>query len=139
MKKVEYIEKYGQEKWDERMRKKRGKYKKKEHNDVSFKVTIPISPMPSITENYTEYMECLEEFAKLTSRLQKRLRGWWGTITEKDFILVVTQRNKTKLANKYSVRIDLTQLNIDEETERIFTEGAKEEVKKFLDNYERDL
>lgn len=110
------------------------KTKKKVEPIDNILVKVPVSADTNIF-----ILDRLGEQNRIISKLQRRLNGWWSKETDKRFILVTDYGNLDKGKNTFSYKIDLTQLNLSQEEIDRFTEGAKTVVKKFLDDYERDL
>ena len=81
----------------------------------------------------------LEEQERIVAKLQRHLISWWKSQTDKRFILVCDYGNLVKHKNTFSYKINLTQLNLNQEEIDRFTRGVKTKVKVFLDDYERDL
>ena len=109
-------------------------YQKKVKPIDNITVKVPVSADTSIF-----ILDRLGEQNRIISKLQRRLNGWWSKETDKRFILVTDYGNLNKGKNTFSYKIELTQLNLDEETIAKFTEGVKTKVREFLDEYERDL
>ena len=98
--------------------------KKKIINDMSFKVSLKERGLATRVDNSGEYHHALEEIDRIVARSQKILTSWWKKETDKPFILVCSQGNKAKARDNYSIKVDLSQLNLDEETMKRFKEGA---------------
>ena len=106
--------------------------KKQMVNDIQLKLMCSIGKHT----NYNELMERLDEAEKMAGRIQRRLTAWWKTITDRRFILVVTAGNKVKYEDMMTFTVDLTMLNMDEQTIHNFKVGAPEIVRRFLNNEE---
>lgn len=107
------------------------KLKKKQMvNDIQLKLMCSINK----DTNYIELVERLDEAEKMAGRIQRRLTAWWKTITDRRFILVVTAGNKVKYEDMMTFIVDLTMLNMDEQTVHNFKVGAPEVVRRFLNN-----
>lgn len=140
MKKDEFIQRYGEEAWkvqlekQKRSREKMGGYTKASGyvprkmrnltNDTSFKVYYEMRD----EEDRFDKMDRLETAHRVIAQLQKKLRLWWKSKTDKDFILVVDLGSKVK--DRWAVKVNLTQLNMDKNTVDAFTKGAKEIIKQ---------
>lgn len=109
------------------------KAKKKVEPINNILVKVPVS-----ADTKVAIMDRLGEQEKIVGRLQKHLISWWKKQTDKRFIIVVDYGNLGQYKNIFNYKIDLTQLNLDEDTIAKFTEGVEVKVKEFLDN-ERDL
>lgn len=107
--------------------------------DVSVKVEVKNPIVQSSRNDTVAYRDSLEEFARLTAQVQKRLRIWWesetGLRSNSDFILVATQNNKAKYVSKYSIRVDLTQLSLTNELISKFEHSVKKEVERIVQEY----
>ena len=109
-------------------------YKKKVKiiDNIDVNIEVPIEPIIPKADDWKEYDDRMEEYKKITATLQKKLRSWWSGETTSRFILVCTQNNKKKLDDKYSVKVELTQLNLDKDTIDRFKEGAKRIVNLYF-------
>lgn len=110
------------------------RYRKKikQIDNISIKVYLN-KDFASRTDGAKVYMEALEEIDIIAAESQKVLRQWWKTQTNKPFILVVEKGNKKKSTDKYSLIVDLTQLNMDEQTIETFKIGAEAELIKYFE------
>ncbi|MBO7734375.1 MAG: hypothetical protein J6S67_17555 [Methanobrevibacter sp.] len=139
MNKEQYIARYGEEAYklylQNRKRKRDGLppiKKNKPVNNITVKVCAEANMDMSLEDR-------LEEQNKIAAKLQRRLSGWWAHETDKRFILVTDYSNIKLSTRTICYKIDLTQLNLDEETIAKFTEGVKTKVKEFLDSYGKDI
>ena len=105
---------------------KRGGQRKKDSepiHTISFKVWFDFKG-----DNDRDTMfERLEMQRKIEADLQRKLYIWWIRETKKKFIIVVEYGSKVK--DKISVKVELTQLNLQEEEIDKFIEGANKIVK----------
>lgn len=116
----------------------RYKKKVKQIDNISMKIHLN-KDFASRTDGVKVYMEALEEIDMIAAESQKVLRQWWKTQTSKPFILVVEKGNKKKSTDKYSLIVDLTQLNMDEQTIETFKRGAEAELIKYFDRKSEEL
>ena len=98
-----------------------------------------MAKVPVSADTKVDIMDRLGEQDKIVGKLQKHLISWWKTQTDKRFIIVVDYGNLGKYKNIFNYKIELTQLNLNQEEIDRFTQGVKTKVKIFLDDYERDL
>lgn len=112
----------------------RYKKKVKQIDNISIKVYLN-KDFATRTDSAKAYMEALEEIDIIAAESQKVLRQWWKTQTggKPPFILVVEKGNKKKSTDKYSLIVDLTQLNMDEQTIETFKTGAEAELIKYFE------
>ena len=110
------------------------RYRKKikQIDNISIKVYLN-GNYASKHENHKAYLDTLEEIDMIAAESQKVLRQWWKTQTNKPFILVVEKGNKKKSTDKYSLIVDLTQLNMDEQKIETFKTGAEAELIKYFE------
>ena len=135
MDKKTYIQHYGEQSYDEFLKKCRAGKKRKKNGFPSYKpvnnVTVKVKAKGSTDMIVADR---LEEQQKIASRLQKYLTGWWKKQTDKSFILIVDYGNLDKYKNTFSYKIELTQLDLKEETIALFKEGVTKEVEEYLKN-----
>jgi hypothetical protein len=85
-------------------------------------------------DDWRQYQERLDEYDKLSFRLQKALNGWWGRENGgAKFILVVDVGNKVKDKDLINIKVSLTQLGMDKETQKRFKTGAPEMVRRQIE------
>lgn len=101
--------------------------KEKDKNEITFKVLK--NRLSFEGEGYTEQVERCEQQNKMVSQIQKTLRQWWKTQTEKNFILVCEMGGGPK--GKWSVWVNLVQLNLSQEEKDAFKDGATKIVEGF--------
>lgn len=94
-------------------------------NDITVKVSVT-------ADTQTDIMDRLEEQEKIVQKMQRHLISWWKSQTDKRFILVCDYGNLDKYKNTFSYKVDLTQLNLDENTITAFKEGVSKEIESFL-------
>ena len=145
MNKKEFISRYGEEAYKEHRRKMRVNKRRKKMGLPSLKKSEPVNNITvkvcSEIDADMNIVDRLEEQERIAAKLQRRLISWWKSQTDKPnrFILVCDYSNANLSKNTICYKIELTQLNLDEETIAKFTEGVKTKVREFLDEYERDL
>lgn len=145
MRKEEYIRRYGVDAYCEQrerdrinqQRRKLGlpriRKNKKDAvvNDIDIKMSVVLG---DDGDNWRQYQERLDEYDKLSFRLQKALNGWWGRENGgAKFILVVEAGNKVKGKDLINIKVSLTQLGMDKETQRRFKVGAPEMVRRQIE------
>lgn len=135
MDKKTYIEHYSEDSYKEYLKKCREGKKRKKKGFPSYKpvnnVTVKVS---TIADMDMLIPDRLEEQQKIASKLQKHLTSWWKKQTDKSFILIVDYGNLDKYKNTFSYKIELTQLDLKEETIALFKEGVTKEVEEYLKN-----
>lgn len=135
MNKEEWIAEKGLDSWNRRIKQARDRYRRKHPkdtsvNDFSFKVHIN-------TFFDAENHERLDICHKIMPQLQKDIRLWWKKQTEKPHIIVVDYGSKTVGKKRWSVKVSLTQLNLDENTMTAFKKGAISIIENFnYDDYQ---
>lgn len=145
MRKEEYIRRYGVDAYCEQrerdrinqQRRKLGlpRIRKNKNdavvNDIDIKMSVVLG---DDGDNWRQYQERLDEYDKLSFRLQKALNGWWGRENGgAKFILVVEAGNKVKGKDLINIKVSLTQLGMDKETQRRFKVGAPEMVRRQIE------
>lgn len=94
-------------------------------NNITVKVSVT-------ADTETDIMERLEEQERIVGKLQRHLISWWKSQTDKRFILVCDYGNMNMVTHIISWKIDLSQLNLDENTITAFKEGVTKQVEDFL-------
>lgn len=94
-------------------------------NNITVKVSVT-------ADTQTDIMDRLEEQERIVKKMQRHLISWWKSQTDKRFILVCDYGNLDKYKNTFSYKVDLTQLNLDENTITAFKEGVTKQVEDFL-------
>lgn len=145
MRKEEYIRRYGVDAYCEQrerdrinqQRRKLGlpRIRKNKNdavvNDIDIKMSVVLGDDGN---DWRQYQERLDEYDKLSFRLQKALNGWWGRENGgAKFILVVEAGNKVKGKDLINIKVSLTQLGMDKETQRRFKLGAPEIVRRQME------
>lgn len=139
MRKDEFIARYGLEAYKEYLRKCRDRKRRAKRgllpiveptNNVTVKVSVYANLEASLADR-------LEEQDNIAAKLQKRLKDWWKKQTTKSFILVVDYGNLDKLKNTYSYKIELTQLNLQENEISQFKVGAATITREILDTLKK--
>ena len=142
MKKEEFIERYGEEKYKEKIRKY-SENRRKRHmgiggsypvDEVNFTADVIIG---KDDESKSEQLRRLSDEEKLAGKIQRHLEGWWSRQTkkQKQFILIVDAGNKTKLGDSFKLKISLNQLRMSEETVKAFKTGAAAEILKYISEW----
>ena len=139
MDKETYITRYGEGAYKEHRRKMRVNKQRKKLGLPSLKKSEPVNnvTVKVKAKGSTDMIivDRLEEQQKIASRLQKYLTGWWKKQTDESFILIVDYGNLDKSKNIFSYKIELTQLDLKEETIALFKEGVTKEVEEYLQNW----
>lgn len=103
-------------------------------NDISVKMYLEFAddvPLPR--------EERLDEIEKFSGEVQKRLRKWWKGITGRtDFIIVCDAISQVKNGTTIKMTADLTQLDMDENTQHNFKVGAPSVVLECMERYEEE-
>lgn len=144
MTKNEYIERYGEEKYKEHLRKqyetvrlkKMGLYVDKRETAENDNLTVKMNFKIDIDEDYKERDERLEAAEKAVYKLQKQLSRWWSTQTDRKFILIVESGNKIKGKDLWQIKINLTQLNMTKEVTSHFKTAVVKKVNEIMEENE---
>ena len=133
MDKKTYIQHYGEQSYDEFLKKCRAGKKRKKNGFPSYKPVNNVTVKVKTKGNMDILLiDRLEEQQKIASRLQKYLTCWWKKQTDRKFILIVDYGNIDKSNNILSYKIELTQLDLKEEEIRVFQEGVVKETEEYL-------
>ena len=141
MDKAHYITRYGEVAYEEHRRKMRVNKQRKKLGLPSLKKAEPVNDITIKVSVYANLEEALadrlEEQDNIAAKLQKRLKDWWKQQTTKSFILVVDYGNLDKLKNTLSYKIELTQLNLQEDEISQFKVGAATITREILDTLKK--
>lgn len=150
MRKEEYIRRYGVSAYCEQrerdrinqQRRKLGlpRIRKNKNdavvNDIDIKMSVVLG---DDGDEWRQYQERLDAYDKLSFRLQKSLSGWWGRENGgAKFILIVDAGNKVKGKDLINIKVSLTQLGMDKETQRRFKLGAPEIIRRQMNKEEEE-
>ena len=138
MDKAHYIARYGEEAYKEHRRKMRVNKRRKKMGLPSLKKSEPVNNITvkvcSEIDADMNIVDRLEEQERIAAKLQRRLISWWKSQTPNRFILVCDYTNANLSKNTICYKIELTQLDLKEETIALFKEGVTKEVEEYLKN-----
>ena len=138
MDKAHYIARYGEEAYKEHRRKMRVNKRRKKMGLPSLKKSEPVNNITvkvcSEIDADMNIVDRLEEQERIAAKLQRRLIGWWKSQTPNRFILVCDYSNANLSKNTICYKVELTQLNLNQEEIDRFTEGVTKEVEEYLKN-----
>lgn len=138
MDKKTYIARYGEVAYNEHRRKMRVNKRRKKMGLPSLKKSEPVNNITvkvcSEIDADMNIVDRLEEQERIAAKLQRRLIGWWKSQTTNRFILVCDYSNANLSKNTICYKIELTQLDLKEETIALFKEGVTKEVEEYLKN-----
>ena len=138
MDKAHYIARYGEAAYEEHMRKMRVNKRRKKMGLPSLKKSEPVNNITvkvcSEIDADMNIVDRLEEQERIAAKLQRRLIGWWKSQTPNRFILVCDYSNANLSKNTICYKVELTQLNLNQEEIDRFTEGVTKEVEEYLKN-----
>ena len=138
MDKKTYIARYGEVAYNEHRRKMRVNKRRKKMGLPSLKKSEPVNNITvkvcSEIDADMNIVDRLEEQERIAAKLQRRLIGWWKSQTPNRFILVCDYSNANLSKNTICYKVELTQLNLNQEEIDRFTEGVTKEVEEYLKN-----
>ena len=143
MNKQEYIDRYGEEAYEEFKEQCRKWKKEKYHNRSKTKKQRERERVDSIEIKVDYVVDYSKEIARrnedeyrMAAEIQKRLKNWWRKQVgeSKMFILVVDAGSVVNRATTFPFKISLTQLNLQDDEIEAFKVGAAEITKEILEN-----